>query len=161
MAKPAKPCEENQFMVQHVALLRNSLRRLTQRELVDPRMNALDAARYLFHAPFAVLSHDTAPEPRFNYANQTALNLFGMDWDTLIALPSRLSAEPAQQDERARLLAEVEAHGFITTYTGIRIGRHGRRFRIEDTLVWNLTERTGGPHLGQAAYFKHWTFLPD
>jgi hypothetical protein len=31
-----------------------------------------------FEAPIAVMSHGTAKEPIFNYANRTALNLFEM-----------------------------------------------------------------------------------
>ncbi|MFM8332240.1 MAG: MEKHLA domain-containing protein [Candidatus Methylumidiphilus sp.] len=159
MGRPPKPCEANDFLCQHVALLRNSLRRWTGRELVDPRMGEREAARFLFNAPFAVLSHDTSLEPLFNYANQTALNLFAMDWEGITALPSRKSAEPEKQEERDRILAEVEAHGFIAGYSGIRIGRHGRRFVIEDAVVWNVAGPGGGPNRGQAAYFKSWKFL--
>ncbi|HYE37594.1 MEKHLA domain-containing protein [Methylocaldum sp.] len=153
-----KPSEENSFLADHVAILRNSYRHWTKRELVDPRMNDCEAARYLFSAPFVVLSHDTAKDPVFNYANQTAMTLFGMNWEELTAFPSRLSSEREDREERRRLLAEVTARGYIDDYRGIRIARHGRRFLIEHTTIWNLLD-TRGVYCGQAASFAEWKFL--
>jgi hypothetical protein len=127
--------------------------------LVATRMGDGDAARYLYHAPFAVVSHDTAKDPIFNYANQTALSLFAMDWESFTALPSRKSAEPVGQLERQRILDEVASHGFMDNYSGIRIGRHGRRFLIENAVLWNLVEPATGAHRGQAALIKDWKFL--
>ncbi len=159
MSKIPSPSEENNFLCRHVALLRHSFHRWTGRSLVATRMNDEDAARYLFNAPFAVLSHDTAKDPIFNYANRTALSLFGMDWDSMTALPSRKSAEPVAQEDRQRILEQVEKHGFVDNYSGIRIGRHGRRFFIENTVVWNVIEPRTGIFKGQAALIKEWTFL--
>lgn len=159
MSNREKPSEQNDFLWRHVKLLRDSYRHWTKRALVDPRMGDKDAARFLFNAPFAVLSHDTAKEPVFNYANQTGLSLFAMDWKQLTSLPSRMSAEPAKQEERERLLEEVNSQGFAEGYSGIRVGRHGRRFLIEDAVVWNLVDPVSGLHQGQAAMFKHWRLL--
>jgi hypothetical protein len=44
-------------------------------------------------ASFVVLAHNTAPDPRFIYANRTAQNCFEYSWDEFTALPSRLSVE--------------------------------------------------------------------
>jgi hypothetical protein len=159
MSNPPLPAEENGFLYPHVALLRDSFRHWTGRDLVNPRMDDRDAARFLFRAPFAVASHDAAKDPLFNYANRTALNLFAMGWGEFIALPSRLSAGPLEQRERERLLNEVSARGFIEDYSGVRIGRHGRRFLIEDAVVWNLASPAGGHRQGQAAMFKRWRLL--
>jgi len=159
MSVRAKPSEENDFLAPHVAILRTSLRHFAKRELVDPRMSDKDAARYLYQAPFAVVSHDTAKDPIFNYANQTALSLFGMDWEQFTALPSRMSAEPVEQSERERLLETVTEQGFIEDYSGVRIGRHGRRFRIQSAVVWNLIGGNGRFYQGQAAMFKDWKTL--
>jgi hypothetical protein len=153
-----KPCEENSFLAEHIAILRNSFRHWTQRELVDHRMSPAEAARYLFHAPLALVSHDSAKDPVFNYANKTALALFEMTWEELTALPSRLSAEAPEQEERSRLLAEVSTRGFVDHYQGVRIARHGRRFLIENAIVWNLLD-SSGIHCGQAAMFQHWRYL--
>jgi hypothetical protein len=158
MSAPLFPSEANGYLVNHVTLLRRSYRHWTRRGLVDPRMIDLDAARYLFTAPFAVVSHNTAPDPLFNYANRTALSLFGMTWEELTACPSRLSAERDNREARDELLKDVAEHGFVEGYRGIRIGRHGRRFEIEDAVIWNLRDDRGIV-CGQAACFKHWKWV--
>lgn len=145
-------------MADHIRLLRRSFRHWTGRDLTPPRMTDAEAARYLFAAPFVLLSHDTQPDPIFNYANETALRLFAMSWEEITACPSRLSAEPGDQPERARLLQDVAEKGYSENYRGIRIGRHGRRFEIEQAIVWNLLDDRG-IYRGQAASFKHWTWL--
>ncbi len=159
MGKRPIPSEENHFLSQHVALLRHSFRHWTKRELVAPAMGDQDAARHLFHAPFAVVSHDTANDPIFNYANQTALSLFAMRWEDFTSLPSHMSAESVEQPERQRLLDEVTSNGFIDNYSAVRIGRHGRRFLIENAVIWNLIEPSTGVHKGQAALLRNWKFL--
>jgi hypothetical protein len=59
----------------------------------------------MFKAPFVCLAHNIFEEgvedPLFTYANKAALELFEADWDTLIGLPSRNSAEPESQEVRA------------------------------------------------------------
>jgi len=112
------------------------------------------AAR-LYAAPFVVLAHGTEPDPCFNYANLAAQRLFERSWDEFVGLPSRLSAEAPERQERERLLARVTAHGFIDDYSGIRIAKSGRRFRILRATVWNLNDTNGHP-LGQAATFSEW-----
>ena len=159
MSKRPVPSEENNFLIQHVALLRHSFRHWTKRELVSPAMSHQDAARFLFQARFAVVSHDTAKDPIFNYANQTALSLFAMSWEDFTSLPSRMSAGPMEQPERQRLMDEVTGNGFIDNYSGVRIGRHGRRFLIENAVIWNLVEPHTGIYKGQAALIKEWKFL--
>ena len=159
MSKLPAPSEENGFLYPHVNLLRDSFRHWTGRDLVSPRLDERGAAHFLFNAHFAVASQDTAKEPLFNYANRTAMNLFAMRWQEITALPARLSAEPAKQAERDRILAEVSAKGFVDGYSGVRIGRHGRRFMIVDAVIWNLVGTPGGPCLGQAAMFKRWKML--
>jgi hypothetical protein len=152
------PSEDNAFLAPHIAILRDSHRHWTGRPLLDPRMTHEEAARYLFFAPFAVASHSADKDPLFNYGNQTALNLFAMDWEEFTATPSRLSAERALQAERAELLARVAERGYIDDYQGIRIGRHGRRFQIEQATVWNLRDARGVA-CGQAVCIKQWKLL--
>ncbi len=154
----AKPGEHNQYLQQHVARLLSSLTHWTGRNLIDPDFPPAEQARRLFYAPFALLSHDTAPDPLFNYANQTALTLFGLTWEELINLPSRLSAEPIHQAERKRLLETVARQGYIDDYRGIRVAKSGRRFVIEQATVWNLLDEKNAP-CGQAAMFNQWRFL--
>ncbi|MFZ4701505.1 MAG: MEKHLA domain-containing protein, partial [Candidatus Methylumidiphilus sp.] len=108
MSKIPLPSEENHYLSQHVGLMLHSYRHWLKRPLLGP-MNELDAARYLFHAPFAVVSHNTAKEPIFNYANQTAMNLFAMSWEDITALPSCKSAEAVAQADRQHALDRVES----------------------------------------------------
>ena len=73
--------------------------------------------------------------------------------------PSRLTAEPMHRDERARLLERTCRDGYVDDYSGIRISQSGRRFRVEQAIVWNLVDAAG--HLrGQALTFDTWTPLP-
>lgn len=132
-------------------LIVSSFERLTGRRLAE------DAAA-LWSAPRAVVAHGLQPDPVFFYGNRLALALFETAADAFARMPSRLSAEPLLRDERARLLARVAADGFIDDYAGVRISASGRRFRIEQAVVWTLVDEGGVTH-GQAATFDRWTRL--
>jgi hypothetical protein len=142
----------------HAAALARSFRHWLGRDLVPGRMEPRALAEALFHAPFVLVSHGTQPDPVLNYGNRAALALWEMPWDELTRTPSRLTAEPVAREERARLLAEVTAHGHIANYAGVRISKTGRRFRIQQAIVWNLLDEAGG-HYGQGAMFDRWEFL--
>lgn len=149
------PGPDNLYLIDHIALLRRSLRQLTGRDLLDGETTDAEAARLLFQAPLVLLSHNRAPDPMLTYGNLSALSLFEMSWEELTSMPSRLTAEAPDREERARLLAQVAARGFIDDYSGVRITSRGRRFRIEHATVWNLTDANGNP-CGQAATFSEW-----
>lgn len=136
-------------------LLADSHLRLVGRPLADPPPGA-DLATWLYAAaPFCLLAHDTQPDPVFVYANEAAQRRFGYGWDAFVGLPSRLSAEAPDRDERQRLLDAVTRDGFIADYRGLRIAGSGQRFFIERAVVWELRDRAGVRH-GQAAAFSHW-----
>lgn len=99
-----------------------------------------------------MLAHDTIPEPRFIYANRASRACFEYTWDELTKLPFWLSAEAPDRRERQHLLDQVSRQGIASGYSGIRISKTGRRFRIEDGTVWQLLDETGVLH-GQAACF--------
>ena len=151
------PGPDNDFLAPHALLLLESYRHLLGRELVAAG-TVPEKARALYEAPFVVVSHDTAPDPVFNYANLAAQHLFEMDWNAFVRTPSRLSAGPVHRDERARLLEEVARNGYIDNYEGIRVSKSGRQFRIERAVVWNLTDALGR-YAGQAAVFSDWQDL--
>ncbi len=140
----------------HAALLLESHLRVVGRPLLDAPGGPGESARALYFAPFVVLSHGVEPDPVFCYGNAAAQALFEFDWDALVRLPSRLSAEPLNREERQRLLDAVTTRGFIDDYAGIRISRTGRRFRIESATVWNVID-ANGVRRGQAATFSRWT----
>jgi hypothetical protein len=147
------PSPGNAFQVTHAELLLNSHRSLLKSELLNP--SATEIGRALYEAPMVVLAHDTTADPVFFYGNLAAQQLFEMNWNELVQLPSRFSAEPVARDERQRLLDLVARQGFIDNYSGVRITKSGKRFLIEHATVWNLLGQ-GGQLLGQAAAFDHW-----
>jgi hypothetical protein len=155
-----EPSAANAWLAPHAALLLRAHRHWTGRDLIDPRLTGTEAARALYHASFVVLSHDTAADPRFNYANLTAQHLFELPWSRIVGMPSRLSAEPLEQEARARLLGEVARRGYTDDYAGVRISASGRRFLIRQATVWTLID-AAGHILGQAASFGHWQFLSE
>jgi hypothetical protein len=126
--------------------------------LINPELPNKDRYRLLFEAPFCVVSHNTDSDPVFNYGNKTALNLFEMKWVDFIRLPSRHSAEPQAREERVKLLARVTQDGFIEDYKGVRISSSGKRFMVEDSVVWNLIDNND-TYCGQAAVIYQWSFL--
>ena len=136
-------------------LILNSYRRLLGRELIDRSASPEVDAKRLFEAPVVVVSHGTQADPILNYGNRAALELWEMDIETLLATPSRETAERVHRDERARLLAETAAKGYIENYAGIRVSSSGKRFRILAATVWSLTDESGIPR-GQAAAFRDW-----
>lgn len=144
-------CYEISAELRHrLNLLVDSFLCLTGRPLIaDPSPEGL------WHAPRVIVAHGTEDDPVFFYGNRLALELFEMDFAEFTRLPSRYSAEPVNRQERALLLDRVSRDGFIDDYSGIRISATGRRFRIEQAVVWNLTDRDGQLH-GQAATFDRW-----
>jgi PAS domain S-box-containing protein len=115
------------------------------------------AARWLDEeADFCVLAHDASADPRFVYANAATLRCFGYGADEFIGLPSRLSAEVPNREERDALLQRVQRDGFATGYRGLRIAKDGTRFWIEDVTVWNLVD-ADGIRIGQAATYRRIT----
>lgn len=115
-------------------------------------------AHALFESPFVVASHGIEDDPILNYGNQTALDLWELTWEQLRRMPSRLTAEPVNRAEREWMLEQVRTKGYIDTYSGVRISSSGRRFLVDNAIVWNVIDRQGG-RLGQAAMFAHWTKL--
>lgn len=145
-------------LIAHSECLIRSLAHWTGRDLAPGVSDPRERARLLFEAPYVLVSHGTEADPILNYGNRAALALWETTWDELTRMPSRLTAEAPNREERARLLERVTRDGFIADYSGVRISRTGRRFRIAEATVWNLIIPEG--HLcGQAAMFSNWTFL--
>jgi len=142
---------------EHALLLMNSYRRWTGKELAVSE-NGKSLEETLFEAPMAILSHGTEADPVLNYGNRYTLKLWEMDWDTLTQMPSRLTAEPMEREERDRFFEKVSAHGFVDNYTGIRISASGRRFYILKATVWNLVDDEDR-YRGQAACFSEYRYI--
>lgn len=141
-----------------VEAMRSSLYRLTGRDLAHGLDQSQGLESAVWSAPYVLVAHDRSADPVFVYGNSTALDLFELDWDGFTSLPSRLSAEPDEQHERERLLQGVAERGYISDYRGVRISSTGRRFVIEDAVVWDVIDDHGVLR-GQAALFDRWTPL--
>jgi hypothetical protein len=131
----------------------DSFLRLTGRPLLEASEADLWHACWI--APRVIVAHGTEPDPIFFYGNRLALSRFELTFDAFTRLPSRCSAEPLLREEREALLARVLAKGFIDDYAGVRISASGKRFRIEQAVVWNVLNEAG-ERRGQAASFDHW-----
>lgn len=147
-----------QAWLERAGWILDSFERWLKRPLLDRAEDRFEDARRLYHAPFVVVSHDTQADPHFQYGNLKALELWELTVDQLLAMPSRLSAEPMHREERARLLQKTSDQGYADDYQGIRISRTGKRFRIEDAIIWNLVDEAD-TRQGQAATFSRWTNL--
>jgi hypothetical protein len=122
--------------------------------LAPEQADLASAAAWLYaETDLAVLAHDTREDPVFVYANLAAQRHFEGSWDDLVGMPSRLSAEAPERAERAAMLAQVEQHGFTRDYRGLRVARSGRRFYIEQGIIWNVYGPSG-VRWGQAASFR-------
>jgi hypothetical protein len=149
----------SEFPWQQPAIIQHTQRLIKsyQHWVGKPLMGSLDA-QALFEAPFVVVSHGIQSDPIFNYANQQALDLWEMDWETFTQTPSRKSAEPMSQEERSRLLIEAKTKGYISDYRGVRISTQGKRFWIENVILWTVLDEADQP-CGQAATFSTWKFI--
>ncbi|MCE0499661.1 MAG: MEKHLA domain-containing protein [Methylacidiphilales bacterium] len=138
--------------------LLDSFHRLVGRDLLPRTGDPADEAKRLFQAPFVVVSHGTEVDPVLNYGNRTALQLWEMTSEQFVVTPSRLTAESTHREARERLLEATMRQGYVDGYEGIRVSATGRRFLIQNGIIWNLTD-CEGRRLGQAATFDRWTFL--
>lgn len=132
---------------ERLALIAESYQRLTGHALLD-----VFDPQAMWNAPRAIVAHGMEADPVFFYGNKLALQLFEMSFAEFVCLPSRFSAEPLAQQDRALLLERVTRLGFVDDYSGVRIARSGARFVITKGTVWNLLDAAGICH-GQAATF--------
>ena len=140
-------------------LLFDSYARVVGESLIHTRATGAALAAELWQMPQVLVAHGLCDDPFFNYGNAAALALFEMNWEEFTATPSRASAEAANQAARAKVMADVAARGYTSGYRGLRVSRTGKRFWIEDTVIWNVVD-VEGRYRGQAATFARWTPVP-
>ena len=151
MARPSIPPD-----VSFSDLLISSYRKIGGTPLVPYEMSGAAGAEWLYRAPFGLLAQDTSLDARFVYANLAAQRHFGYSWQEFMGMPSRLSAEPQNQDQRQAFMDSVLEQGYVSGYQGRRIAKSGRRFLIQDVTVWNLVDADGILR-GQAALIRRWS----
>jgi len=158
MKKNHLPNSENSYLMEYVSHITSSLKKLADIEIVDFSLNLEEQAKQAFNSDYVLLAHNATEDPIFNYANQTALNLFEMTWEEMTNLHSRYSAESDERGKREKFLAEVAEKGYSKDYSGIRISKTGRRFEIKDVMLWNVYDSENN-RIGQAALFKEYSYL--
>lgn len=126
--------------------------------LQETFFTAAQLAEGMYRAPLVIVSHDNAADPVFRFGNEKALQLWRMDDEEFIGMPSRHSAEVEEQNERRKFLEEVRKNGFTDDYSGIRISAADERFEITKVKLWNVHDDEGR-HIGQAAAFKEWNYV--
>ncbi len=125
-------------------LLTQSYERLLGRSLVPEGLSTQAAAKWLYEdAPFGILAHTSDADPIFMYGNKAVQKRFEYSWEEIIRLPSRLSAEAPNREERQQFLDRVAREGYSSGYRGIRVTKTGKRFMIEDATLWQLFDEHG------------------
>lgn len=81
-----------------------------------------------------------------------------MDWQQFTQTPSRLTAEPINREERARMLEQGKTQGYISDYRGVRISSTGKRFLVDQAIIWNI-HKSDITTIGQGATFFSWKYL--
>lgn len=147
-------------IITHSSYIIQSYNALIGKSIIDEQLSKsrIELSYLLYHAPFVVLSHTNESDPTFNYANLMAQQLFEMDWNTFIGMPSRLSAQKISQAEREVLVKSAQEKGYIDNYFGVRINSKGRLFQIEKTILFNLVDENKA-FIGQAAIFRDWKYM--
>ncbi len=145
-------------VIRQSRLILDSHLRATGEALLPASGSDAKDADALYAAPFVIASTNADPDPILTYGNAAALRLWNMPWETFTRTPGRMTAEAPERSERERFLNEVRQKGFIRNYSGVRVTADGRRFRISEALVWNLTDAAGN-YLGQAVRFDRWEWL--
>ena len=128
-------------------LLIDSYAQLLGLPLVPQAMPVAEATEWLYeNAPFAVLAHNTDPDPLFIYGNKAAQRRFEYSLDEITQLPSRLSADAPNREDRQQFLARVQRLGYEAGYKGVRVTKSGQRFMIEEATLWQLLDADGTLH---------------
>ncbi|SOQ03323.1 MEKHLA domain protein [Pseudomonas syringae pv. syringae] len=139
---------------QFIQMLDESYRHWTGHGLPSPRQ--LDSQQRLTwlhtQAPYSLLAHDGAADPRFTYVNECALQCFKYPRDSFIGMPSRFSASELDRAQRQVLLEQVTANGIAEGYSGWRVDANDQPFMIYAGVVWTLLN-SQGQACGQAALF--------
>lgn len=148
---------QQETVIRHSQRLMQSFHDWTGRCLLDASGSPEEIAKALFEALFVLASHGIQSDPIINYGNRKALQLWELSWEEFTQMPSRKTAQEVVQEERGRLLAETVKKGF-SHFSGVRITSTGKRFQIQDGILWNVIGEEN-QRLGQAAVCSECKFL--
>jgi MEKHLA domain len=148
------PDSSNDYHQAHVLIMLENLKRWANYDLIQEYGFSLETlGEQVFNADFYLLSHNTATDPILTYGNQQVLDRWEVTWVELTAMRSSETAKPIDRSARSKLMAQVKAHNYVSEYSGVRISKTGREFKILDGTIWNLFINDGSFY-GQAAWFK-------
>ncbi len=145
-------------IISHSRLIADSYQFWTGLEILPGTANDLELSHAMYFSPFVIVSHGLENDPVFNYGNLQAQQLWQLSWREFTSMPSRLSAEPIEQDQRERLLAEARKRGITYLDQAIRINKEGKKFYIKDVALFNL-QNNKNKYLGQGAVYAKWEFI--
>jgi hypothetical protein len=153
----AVPAPDNHFQSAFVEKVVSAFARITGGDLIaEAGLDPAELGRSVWEGNFALLTHDR--NAILTYGNRFALDLWEMDWDTLVHTPSRETAPEEDRAARAAIMAEVERNGFTRSYAGRRVSRSGKLFLIENATVFTLIDEEGAG-FGTGAFFQSVTRL--
>jgi MEKHLA domain len=147
------PAINNDYYLKHVAIMLENLTRWTGYDLIkEYGFSLTNLGEQVFNADFYILSHNHAADPILNYGNQRVLELWELSWTELTSMYSRDTAKSIDRAARSAMMERVKSQNYISGYSGMRIGKTGKEFKILDVTIWNLFDRDE-PY-GQAAWFR-------
>ena len=138
--------------IEHVKILLDSFEKLVKKQIIVRTGDSAKDLKLIEESEFVLLSHNGEQDPKLNYGNQFALDLWELNWDDFIKTPSRETAEIDLRTRREEVLKIVKEKGFYDKYEGIRISSSGKRFKIKNAIIWNVLNESE-VRIGQAAYF--------
>jgi hypothetical protein len=153
----AAPTPDNNYQANFIARVVRAFARVTGGDLIaEAGLDPAELGKSAWEGQFALLTHD--PGAILTYGNRFALDLWEMDWETLVRTPSRQTAPDEDRAARDVIMAEVERSGFTRSYAGRRVSHSGKLFRIENATVFTLIDEEGAG-FGTGAFFKSVTSL--
>lgn len=148
-------------VIMHNLLMVESYKRKVGRPIMDDA-EIHEIAKLIWEAPYGVVSHDIESDPanpKYDYANKAALELFQASWEELIGQPSSCTIEDMNQniEDRQKLLKRAQEDGSASVHSLWRKGLQGRPVCISNGLLWNI-EAPSGSLIGQAIAIHEWEF---
>ena len=149
------PQKNNSYYQKFIDLLYDGLKKYGLQQYFHNEKGEKLNAEQIYKAPFILLSHNKqTQQPKFCYANKKGLELFEYKWKEFIQTPSKNSVNENESENRKKLFKQVENKGFIEQYSGIRVSKNGKLFKIANVLVWNSPNKKY-----QSALIKNWNYL--
>lgn len=152
----ALPGQANDYHDAYIRRVADSFARVTGSSLAEAA--GLDGGvpgRSAWFGDFALLTHRGDGQATLNYGNAFVLGLWECRWEEFAGLPSAATAPPQDHASRDAMMQAVARDKFVRGYSGRRVSRKGRLFRIENVTIWRLLDQTGGA-FGVGAFFKSW-----